>query len=83
MKRTISEDKVVAVGAGEAGPAVPEAARRPLRELMDDRASHVPKAMAQQRTSVRRLPSSLVQEEPVMHPADKAELTFSMPRIRR
>jgi putative transposase len=37
MKRTISEDMAVAA-AGEAGPAVvPEAARRPLRELMDDR----------------------------------------------
>jgi hypothetical protein len=32
MKRTISEDMAVAAGAGEA-----EAARRPLRELMDDR----------------------------------------------
>src|SRR5271170_7471581 len=37
MKRTISEDMAVAAGAGQAGPAVPEAARRPLRELMDDR----------------------------------------------
>jgi putative transposase len=36
MKRTISEDVVPAV-AGETAPAVPEAARRPLRELMDDR----------------------------------------------
>ena len=41
MKRTVSDDVVVPAGAegvaGEAGPAVPEAARRPLRELMDDR----------------------------------------------
>jgi hypothetical protein len=37
MKRTVSEDQVIAAGAGDAGPAVPEAARRPLRELMDDR----------------------------------------------
>src|SRR5277367_3195101 len=37
MKRTVSEDMAVAAGAGQAGPAVPEAARRPLRELMDDR----------------------------------------------
>src|SRR5580700_4639749 len=38
MKRTISEDQVAAAGAVEM-PAgvVPEAARRPLRELMDDR----------------------------------------------
>jgi hypothetical protein len=37
MKRTISEDQVVPAVAGETAPAVPEAARRPLRELMDDR----------------------------------------------
>jgi putative transposase len=37
MRRTISEDMAVPAGAGEAGPAAPEAARRPLRELMDDR----------------------------------------------
>jgi hypothetical protein len=37
MRRTISEDQVVPAVAGETGPAVPEAARRPLRELMDDR----------------------------------------------
>jgi hypothetical protein len=37
MKRTISEDQVIPAAAGDAGPAVPEAARRPLRELMDDR----------------------------------------------
>src|SRR5271170_1557863 len=37
MKRTISEDMAVAAGAGQAGPAVPEADRVPLRELMDDR----------------------------------------------
>ncbi len=37
MKRTISEDQVVPAAAGETAPAVPEAARRPLRELMDDR----------------------------------------------
>src|ERR1700722_12289817 len=36
MKRTIGEDQVVPAAA-EAAPAVPEAARRPLRELMDDR----------------------------------------------
>ena len=36
MKRTISEDQAVPA-AGTAGSAVPEAARRPLRELMDDR----------------------------------------------
>jgi transposase-like protein len=37
MKRTISEDMAVPAVAGEARPAVPEAAGRPLRELMDDR----------------------------------------------
>jgi putative transposase len=37
MRRTISEDQVVPAAAGETAPAVPEAARRPLRELMDDR----------------------------------------------
>src|SRR5450755_583869 len=37
MKRTISEDEVVPAAAGETGPGVPEAARRPLRDLMDDR----------------------------------------------
>ena len=37
MKRTISEEQVVPAVAGETAPAVPEAARRPLRELMDDR----------------------------------------------
>jgi hypothetical protein len=37
MKRTIGEDMAAPAGAGEDGPAVPEAARRPLRELMDDR----------------------------------------------
>src|SRR6185437_8045009 len=37
MKRTISEDMAAPAGAGEAGPAAPEAVRRPLRELMDDR----------------------------------------------
>ena len=37
MKRTISEDQVIAAVSGEDLPAVPEAARRPLRELMDDR----------------------------------------------
>jgi putative transposase len=41
MKRTIGEDAAVTAGAGEArgeaGAVVPEAARRPLRELMDDR----------------------------------------------
>jgi hypothetical protein len=37
MKRTISEDAALA-GAGErADGLVPEAARRPLRQLMDDR----------------------------------------------
>jgi hypothetical protein len=39
MRRTISEDQVVPAGAGEVpgGGVVPAAARRPLRELMDDR----------------------------------------------
>src|SRR6202451_1784126 len=37
MKRTISEEQVAPAAAGETAPAVPEAARRPLRELMDDR----------------------------------------------
>ena len=38
MKRTISEGQgAVAAVSGEDLPAVPEAARRPLRELMDDR----------------------------------------------
>ena len=39
MKRTISEDTAVAAGQGGPGDAavVPAAARRPLRELMDDR----------------------------------------------
>src|ERR1700733_3521368 len=37
MKRTISEDQVAAAGGGGASGAVPEAARRPWRELMDDR----------------------------------------------
>ena len=38
MKRTISEDMAAPAGAGEAAAGVvPEAARRPLRELMDDR----------------------------------------------
>jgi hypothetical protein len=38
MKRTISEEQVALAGGGElSGPAMPEAARRPLRELMDDR----------------------------------------------
>ena len=37
MKRTTSEDQVAAARGGELSGAVPEAARRPLRELMDDR----------------------------------------------
>jgi hypothetical protein len=38
MKRTISEDTAALAGAGDvAAGVVPEAARRPLRELMDDR----------------------------------------------
>jgi hypothetical protein len=41
MKRTIDGDAAVAAGAGDAaggaGGVVPAAARRPLRELMDDR----------------------------------------------
>jgi putative transposase len=41
MKRTMGGDMAVAAGAGEvpggAGAVVPEAARRPLRDLMDDR----------------------------------------------
>jgi putative transposase len=38
MKRTIGEGVEALAGGGEAlGGAVPEAARRPLRELMDDR----------------------------------------------
>ena len=39
MKRTISGDLAAPSGAGDAaaGVVVPEAARRPLRELMDDR----------------------------------------------
>ena len=38
MKRTISEVQVAAAGGGEpSGGSLPEAARRPLRELMDDR----------------------------------------------
>jgi hypothetical protein len=38
MKRTIGEDMAVPAGAGDAAAGVvPEAARRPLRELMDDR----------------------------------------------
>jgi hypothetical protein len=38
MKRTISGDMAVPAGGGEtSGGALPEAARRPLRELMDDR----------------------------------------------
>jgi hypothetical protein len=40
MKRTVSEDAALAGARGRAGwlvAAVPEAARRPLRELMDDR----------------------------------------------
>jgi hypothetical protein len=37
MKRTISEEMAAPAVAGETAPAVPEAARRPLRELMDDR----------------------------------------------
>jgi transposase-like protein len=41
MKRTVSDEAAVAAGArvmaGDPGVAVPEAARRPLRELMDDR----------------------------------------------
>jgi hypothetical protein len=38
MKRTISGVQVAAAGGGEpSGGALPEAARRPLRELMDDR----------------------------------------------
>src|ERR1700722_13327697 len=38
MKRTIGEVQVAAAGGGEPpGGALPEAARRPLRELMDDR----------------------------------------------
>jgi hypothetical protein len=38
MKRTISEDIAGAAGAGNAAADVaPEAARRPLRELLDDR----------------------------------------------
>jgi hypothetical protein len=37
MKRTISEEMAAPAVARETAPAVPEAARRPLRELMDDR----------------------------------------------
>src|SRR5579863_9025463 len=37
MKRTIGADQVAVAGGGEAAGVVPEAARRPLRELMDDR----------------------------------------------
>ena len=38
MKRTVSEDMAAPAGAGDgAAGVVPEAARRPLRELMDDR----------------------------------------------
>ena len=37
MKRTISEDAALAGAGGRADGLVPEAARRPLRELMDDR----------------------------------------------
>jgi hypothetical protein len=38
MKRTISEDMAALAGAGDAAAGVvPEAARRPPRELMDDR----------------------------------------------
>jgi hypothetical protein len=38
MKRTISGDMTASAGAGEpSGGPVPEAARRPLRELTDDR----------------------------------------------
>jgi putative transposase len=38
MKRTIGEVQVAAAGGGEPpGGSLPEAARRPLRELMDDR----------------------------------------------
>jgi hypothetical protein len=41
MKYAIGEDAAAAAGGGEvprgAGAPVPEAARRPLRELMDDR----------------------------------------------
>ena len=39
MKRTIGEVQVAAAGVGEepSGGSLPEAARRPLRELMDDR----------------------------------------------
>ena len=37
MKRTTSRDMAALAGAGEAAAGVvPEAARRPLRELMDD-----------------------------------------------
>src|SRR5260370_6324336 len=37
MRRAISEDMAAPAGAGDAAAVVPEAARRPLRELMDDR----------------------------------------------
>jgi hypothetical protein len=38
MKRMVSEDVAAVAGAGDAAAGgVPEAARRPLRELMDDR----------------------------------------------
>src|SRR5215469_16837440 len=37
MKRTISEDTAAAAAGGGAAGGVPAEARRPLRELMDDR----------------------------------------------
>jgi hypothetical protein len=37
MKRIIGGDAEALQGAGAEAAAVPEAARRPLRELMDDR----------------------------------------------